>query len=56
MKAIIDITTTDNLVSLIIKNNDDNMIDWSELTREEQIKLVSNLSRLHVFFSGFIKE
>lgn len=53
MKAIIEINET-GLASLDLKK-EKKQINWEELTRVEQIRIVNSLSKFHELFSKFIK-
>jgi len=53
MKAIIKINES-GLASLDFKK-EKKRINWEELTRVEQIRMVNSLSNFHELFSKFIK-
>ena len=53
MKAIIEINES-GLCSLDLKKGK-KQINWEELTRVEQIRIVNSLSNFHDLFSKFIK-
>ena len=53
MKAIIEINEN-GLCSLDFKKGK-KQINWDELTRVEQIRIVNSLSKFHELFSKFIK-
>ena len=53
MKAIIEINES-GLCSLDLKKGK-KQINWDELTRVEQIRIVNSLSKFHDLFSKFIK-
>ena len=53
MKAIIEINES-GLCSLDFKK-EKKQINWDELTRVEQIRIVNSLSKFHELFSKFIK-
>ena len=53
MKAIIEINEN-GLCSLDFKK-EKKQINWDELTRVEQIRIVNSLSKFHELFSKFIK-
>lgn len=53
MKVIIEINES-GLASLDLKKGK-KQINWEELTRVEQIRMVNSLSNFHELFSKFIK-
>ena len=55
MKATIDISEYD-LIATVLTNDDDEVIEWGDLSRNQQIKLLNSFSEFHALFSKFIKE
>jgi hypothetical protein len=55
MKATIDISEYD-LTATTLKNDEDEVIEWSDLSRNQQIKLLNSFAEFHSLFSRFIKE
>jgi hypothetical protein len=55
MKATIDISEYD-LTSVKLTNDEDEVIEWVNLSRNQQIKLLNSLSEFFQLFSKFIKE
>ena len=55
MKATIDISEFD-LTSLTLENDENEVIEWSDLSRNQQIKLLNSLLNFYELFSKFIKE
>jgi len=55
MKATIDISEYD-LTSIILTNDEDEVIEWGDLSSNQQIKLLNSFSEFHSLFSRFIKE
>lgn len=54
MKAIIKIEK-DNLSSIQFKQGN-KVLDWSAMTRAEQVKLLNAIAQHHGLFSRFVKE
>lgn len=55
MKATIEISEYD-LISAVLTNDENEVIQWGDLSRNQQIKLLNSLSEFHLLFSRFIKE
>lgn len=54
MKATIDISDED-LTSMVLLNDDNEIIEWSDLSKNQQIKLLDSLAEFHSLFKRFIK-
>jgi hypothetical protein len=55
MKAIIEIKKNSVLSSICFKSGN-KTIDWSQLTRKEQITILNGMISFNKLFSRFIKE
>ena len=55
MKATIDISDI-GLTSATLTNDEDEVISWEDLSRDEQLWLLDSFKTFHEFFSKFIKE
>ena len=55
MKAIIDLITSKTGNASIVFKDGNKTVDWSALTKPEQIKMVDALHSFHHLFSKFIK-
>ena len=55
MKATIDISEYD-LTSVKLTNDEDEVIEWGDLSRNQQTKLLNSFAEFYSLFSRFIKE
>jgi len=55
MQATIDISEYD-LTSVTLTNDEGEVIQWGDLSRNEQVKLLASFAEFHKLFSKFIKE
>ena len=55
MKATIDISDED-LTALVLTDDKNEIIEWSDLSKNQQIKLLNSLQEFHTLYSRFIKE
>jgi len=54
MKATIEISDT-CLTSFTLTNDDGEIVSWEDLTKDEQLLLLTSIKDFHKFFSKFIK-
>jgi len=54
MKATIEISDT-CLTFFTLTNDDGQVVSWEDLTKDEQLLLLSSIKDFHKFFSKFIK-
>ena len=55
MQATIDISEYD-LTSVTLTNDEGEVIQWGDLSRNEQVKLLASFAEFHNLLSKFIKE
>jgi len=54
MKATIEISDT-CLTSVTLTNDESEVISWEDLSKDEQLLLLTSIKDFHKFFSKFIK-
>lgn len=55
MKATIDISEYD-LTSVKLTNDKDEVIEWGDLSKNQQVKLLNSFEEFHSLFIKFIKK
>ena len=55
MQIVIEFKEDSNLAGMSILENTQ-LIEWKDLTRQQQVRIVNSLSQFYVLFQGCVKE